>query len=187
LDAGSGNDVPPIIDSSGREIPTGGGEAAGRSTLSPAHPVVRPDPFFNPPTHSPSKPEPRPAVLAARIRVGQRSQGERPMLISHGFGLGGAVPHDQEPPASGTASDALLSLSDDDVRAIAEDLVLAIVAAHPERVEKARRDQRWDAHLGPFIRDAWSNFQLCVGTATSRDHYFRAALNRILSEGRSVF
>jgi len=109
------------------------------------------------------------------------------MLISHGFGLGGVVPHDQEAPASGVPSDALLSLTDDDVRAIAEDLVLAIVAAHPDLVEKARLDQHWDAHLGAVIRDAWSDFQACVGTDTTRDHHFRTALNRILAEGRSVF
>jgi hypothetical protein len=148
------------------------------------------DPFFHPPenrSQSRSEPEPRKAVLAARIRLAKRDQGERPMLITHGFGLGDAVPHGQESATSEAASDALLSLSEDDVRAIADDLVQAVAAVHADRVAAARRDQRWDAHLGPVIRDAWSNFQACVGTAAARDEYFRDALNRILAEGRVVF
>jgi hypothetical protein len=143
---------------------------------------VGPDPFF-----SPSPSEPPPAVIAARIRLARRNQGDRPLLVSHGFGLGAGAPKNDDTGSSSMPSDALLALTPDDMRAIAEDLVAALLAQHPELVLKARSDQRWDAHLGLVIRDTWSDFQACVGNAPGAEEHFRAALNGILAEGRSVF
>jgi hypothetical protein len=122
--------------------------------------------------------------MAQRIRVG-RSQVERPLLISHGYGLGD-TPAGTEP-AENTVADAMLNLSAADMRQIAEDLVMAICGNHAEKVAQARADQRWDAHLGRAIREAWSDYQACVGSAPDSDEHFRNALNSILADGRSVF
>lgn len=147
---------------------------------------IGPDPFYSQPTPGPT-PESRPAVLAARIRLANRSQGDRPLLVTHGFGLGATVPHDETSSRTGGPSDALLALTVEDMRAIAEDLVMAIAANHADLVARARQDHRWDAHLGPIIREVWADFQACVGSAPSGGEQFRAALNNILAQGHPIF
>jgi hypothetical protein len=97
------------------------------------------------------------------------------------------VPQDDDSGSAGAPSDALLALTSEDLRAIAEDLVLALAANHAAVVSKARADQRWEAHLGAVIREAWSDYQACAGSAAESDEHFRAALNAILAEGRPVF
>ena len=119
--------------------------------------------------------------VTARIRLG-RSAVERPLLISHGYGLGDTPAGTEPPPA-----DAMLGLSAAEMRQIAEDLVMAIAGNHAEQVALARADQRWDAHLGPAIREAWTDYQAFVGSAPDAGEQFRNALNSILADGRAVF
>jgi predicted Zn finger-like uncharacterized protein len=123
-------------------------------------------------------------AIATRIRIG-KSPVERPLLISHGYGLGD-TPAGTEPPDS-TMADAMLELSAADMRQIAEDLVMAICGNHAEKVALARADQRWDAHLGRPIREAWGDYQAVVGSRPDSGEHFRNALNSILADGRAVF
>lgn len=136
-----------------------------------------PDPFS---TMVPAAPR---ESLAARIRMARRSPVERPLLISHGYGLG-------DTPAESTPAlppDALMALSPADLQRIADDLVTALAATHAEAVALAQKDHRWDAHLGRPIREAWSDYQACVGGSPEGEEHFRAALNRILAGGASIF
>ncbi len=83
-------------------------------------------------------------------------------------------------------SDAQVAPTAAELRQIAEDLVTAIAGTQAEALAAARADQRWDAHLGQVIREAWTNYQACAG-ADASDEHFRALLNRILAEGKPVF
>lgn len=128
------------------------------------------------------------ARLAERVRQTRREGGNLPLLVTHGYGV------DDDPerlesisaPGSGPPPE-LLALSDADMATIAEDIVSALVATHADEVARARADERWDAHLGPLIRESWSDFQACVGSGPATDRHFRNALNRILTQGRDVF
>jgi hypothetical protein len=122
--------------------------------------------------------------LAARIRMARRPQIERPLLISHGYGLG------DTPPGSGGAempADQMMALSPADLQRIADDMVTALLAAQSTAVAAARQDQRWDAHLGRPIREAWTDYQACVGGSPEGEEHFRSALNRILAGGQPIF
>ncbi len=116
----------------------------------------------------------------------QMGNGERPLLVTHGFGLGDQVSSGDSVNPSGAPSDAQVTLSAEDLRQIAEDLITALCSAHADLVAEARADHRWDAHLGTLVREAWSDYQAVAGTQVS-DAHFRAALNRILADGRPVF
>ena len=105
--------------------------------------------------------------------------------MTHGFGLGDLSAGD-DGSEQGAPADAFVALSAADLEQIAADIVTALAAAHADLVARARADQRWDAHLGPVIRDAWADFQACAGAQAS-DEIFRAALNTILAGGRAVF
>ena len=48
---------------------------------------------------------------------------------------------------------------------ISDYLFMAIAGNHAEQVALARADQRWDAHLGLAIREAWNDYQAFVGSA----------------------
>jgi hypothetical protein len=128
------------------------------------------------------------ARLAERVRKTRREGGNLPLLVTHGYGV------DDDPerlesiraPGSGPPPE-LLALSDADMATIAEDIVSALVATYSDEVARARADERWDAHLGPLIRESWSDFQACVGSGPATDRHFRNALNRILAQGRDVF
>jgi hypothetical protein len=106
--------------------------------------------------------------------------------VTHGFGLGDQVSPGDDGGEQGAPADAFVALSAADLEQIASDIVTALAAAHADLVERARSDRRWDAHLGPVIRDAWADFQACAG-AQARDDIFRAVLNRILAGGSQVF
>jgi predicted Zn finger-like uncharacterized protein len=129
---------------------------------------------------------PRATEAGERIRLEPTAAGERPLLVTHGFGLGDHAPASGEDGTPGAPADAFVAMSAADLEQIAADIVHALVAAHPDLVAKARADQRWDAHLGPVIRDAWSDFQACAG-AQAHDEVFRAALNAILAGRGGVF
>ena len=147
------------------------------------------------PAHAPAGPPPDPystievpdaprESLAARIRMARRPTVERPLLISHGYGLGDTSTGNATP---SMPHDAMMALSPADLQRIADDLVTALAAAHAEEVAQARQDQRWDAHLGRSIREAWTDYQACTGGSPEGEEHFRAALNRILAGGGSIF
>jgi hypothetical protein len=122
----------------------------------------------------------------ARIRLEQSATGDRPLLVTHGFGLGEQLSAGDDGSKQGAPADAFVALSDADLTQIAADIVTALAAAHEDLVARARADQRWDAHLGALIRDAWADFQACAG-AQAKDEIFRGVLNKILAGGREVF
>jgi hypothetical protein len=165
----------------GAPPPVGAPPGAGDQgqPLVPLEPEGRPDPFST--IEVPAAPR---ESLAARIRMARRPQIERPLLISHGYGLGDstrATGSPEMPP------DAMMALSPADLQRIADDLVTALTANHAAEVAAARQDQRWDAHLGRSIREAWSDYQACVGGSPEGEEHFRAALNRILAQGQAIF
>jgi predicted Zn finger-like uncharacterized protein len=128
------------------------------------------------------------AALAKRIQLARRESGNLPLLVSHGYGLGvGGEDEKNVEPLPTSPADELLDLSDADLGKIAEDIVSALAATHPAAVARARADQKWDAHLGELIREAWADFQACVGNGQASAHHFRAALNGIVAGGRKVF
>ncbi len=140
--------------------------------------AAHPDPYS---TMVPAAPR---ESLAARIRMARRPAIERPLLISHGYGLG------DTPPGTGGSempADQLMALSPADLQRIADDMVTALAAAHAEQVAAARQDHRWDAHLGRPIREAWTDYQACVGGSPEGEEHFRGALNRILAGGEPIF
>ncbi len=76
----------------------------------------------------------------------------------------------------------------DEAEQLAREMIQAVAAAYPERVQRARNDGRWDVHFGDLIRQVWTDFRDAAadGDASARDH-FRRALNQVLAEGREVF
>ena len=164
---------PPGRDPSGpqRRIPPRG--AASRASGAPLAPGTRAT------THRSHK-------AGGRIRLERSASGERPLLVTHGFGLGESISPGDDGNEQGAPADAFVALSAADLEQIASDIVTALAAAHADLVAQARADQRWDAHLGPVIRDAWADFQACAGTQAS-DEIFRRVLNAILAAGKAAF